>query len=128
MSNARKTVALNLQSYNKSNENYEGQPGASIYGELVFNDDAQKKFLSKDVYRKLKATAAAGDPLDSSIANQVAQGMKEWALSLGASHYTHWFVPMTGSAAEKHDTFLEPTSGGGAIAEFDGKTLIKGEP
>jgi glutamine synthetase len=128
MSNPRQHVVLELQKYNQSSEAYETQSGASIYGELVFNDDAQQKFLSKDVYKKLKATAAKGEPLDASIANQVAQGMKEWALSHGASHYTHWFIPMTGSAAEKHDTFLEPTGTGGAIAEFDGKTLIKGEP
>ncbi|HTB34661.1 MAG TPA: glutamine synthetase III, partial [bacterium] len=95
---------------------------------MVFNEAAQAKYLSKDVFKKLKSTAAAGEPLDASIANQVAQGMKEWALSLGASHYTHWFIPLTGTAAEKHDTFLEPASNGMAIAEFDGKTLIKGEP
>jgi glutamine synthetase len=128
MSNARKHVALNLQHYNKSTEDYVGQTGAAIYGENVFNEDAQKQFLSKDVFKKLKATTQAGDPLDASIAHQVAQGMKEWALSHGATHYTHWFVPMTGGSAEKHDTFLEPTGSGKAIAEFDGKTLIKGEP
>jgi glutamine synthetase len=128
MSNARSKVVLDIQHYNKSTEDFKGQSGASIYGELVFNEAAQAKYLSKDVFKKLKATAAAGEPLDASIANQVAQGMKEWALSLGASHYTHWFIPLTGSAAEKHDTFLEPTSSGVAIAEFDGKTLIKGEP
>ena len=88
MSNARQKVVLELQKYNQSSENYEQQSGASIYGELVFNDAAQQKYLSKDVYKKLKATAAKGEPLDASIANQVAQGMKEWALSLGASHYT----------------------------------------
>jgi glutamine synthetase len=128
MMNARKSVILNLQKAAGQVEDYEQKPGAAIYGELVFNDDAQKIYLSKDVYKKLKSTAAAGEPLDASIANQVAQGMKEWALSHGASHYTHWFIPMTGASAEKHDTFLEPTGTGGAIAEFDGKTLIKGEP
>ena len=128
MINARKSVILSLQKAAGQQEDYAQKPGAEIYGELVFNDDAQKKFLSKDVYKKLKSTADAGEPLDASIANQVAQGMKEWALFHGASHYTHWFIPMTGSSAEKHDTFLEPTGTGGAIAEFDGKTLIKGEP
>jgi glutamine synthetase len=128
MSNSRQKVVLELQKYAKSEEDYVGQPGTQIYGELVFNDDAQQKFLSKDIYKKLKATAASGDPLDASIANQVAQGIKEWALSHGATHYTHWFIPLTDLAAAKHDTFLEPTANGGAIAEFDGKTLIKGEP
>jgi glutamine synthetase len=128
MSTARQKIALNISSHPAATEDYSGQPGQAIYGELVFNDDAQKKFLSKDVYKKLKATTVAGDALDASIADQVAQGMKEWALSHGATHYTHWFIPMTGGSAEKHDTFLEPTGTGSAIAEFDGKTLIKGEP
>ncbi len=128
MANARQKVVLALSQYQQSVEDFKNQSGQDIYGELVFNDDAQIKFLSKDVYKKLKATTQAGDPLDASIAHQVAQGMKEWALSHGASHYTHWFVPMTGGAAEKHDAFIEPISSGKAIAEFDGKTLIKGEP
>ncbi|HXB97545.1 MAG TPA: glutamine synthetase III, partial [bacterium] len=101
MSNARSKVVLEIQHYNKSTEDFKGQSGASIYGEMVFNEAAQAKYLSKDVFKKLKSTAAAGEPLDASIANQVAQGMKEWALSLGASHYTHWFIPLTGTAAEK---------------------------
>jgi glutamine synthetase len=126
--NARKSVVLNIQQAAGQTEDYASKPGAEIYGELVFNEAAQMTFLSKDVFKKLKATTQAGEPLDASIANQVAQGMKEWALSHGASHYTHWFIPMTGGSAEKHDTFLEPTNAGGAIAEFDGKTLIKGEP
>ena len=104
------------------------RPRPGIYGSLVFNDAAQKKFLSKDVIKKLRATTLRGEALDPSIADQVAQGMKEWALSFGVTHYTHWFVPMTGLSAEKHDSFLERTPEGGAVAEFDGKALIKGEP
>jgi glutamine synthetase len=128
MSTPRQKIALNISTQGPEAEDYSGQPGQEIYGELVFNETAQKKFLSKDVFKKLKATTQAGDALDATIADQVAQGMKEWALAHGASHYTHWFIPMTGGSAEKHDTFLEPTNSGGAIAEFDGKTLIKGEP
>ncbi|MGH7441117.1 MAG: glutamine synthetase III [bacterium] len=128
MSNSRQKVVLEIQNYSKSPEDFQGRPGADIYGELVFNDAAQVLYLSKDVYKKLKATTQSGDPLDVSIAHQVAQGMKEWALSHGASHYTHWFIPMTGLAAEKHDTFLEPTHTGKALAEFDGKLLVRGEP
>ncbi|HTC19860.1 MAG TPA: glutamine synthetase III, partial [bacterium] len=104
------------------------EPGHEIFGSLVFTDAVQKEYLSKDVYKKLRATTMRGEPLDPSIADQVAQGMKEWALSHGASHYTHWFFPLTGLGAEKHDSFLETTPEGGAIAEFSGKTLIKGEP
>jgi glutamine synthetase len=128
MPSPRKQIALSIGKEVPPVEEYKAQPGQSIYGSLVFHDAAQKQFLSKDVYKKLRATTLRGEPLDPSIADQVAQGMKEWALSHGASHYTHWFIPMTGLTAEKHDTFLEPTNEGGSIAEFDGKTLIKGEP
>jgi len=128
MSNLRKKIAISLEKGMPPIEEYKAKSGADIYGSLVFNDAAQKLYLSKDVYKKLKATALKYEALDPSIADQVAQGMKEWALSHGVSHYTHWFIPLTGLGAEKHDTFLEPTVEGGAIAEFDGKTLIKGEP
>jgi glutamine synthetase len=124
----RKKIALMLGNEQSPIEEYKSLPAQEIYGSLVFNDIAQKQYLSKDVYKKLRATTLKGEPLDPSIADQVAQGMKEWALAHGASHYTHWFIPLTGIGAEKHDTFLEPTSEGGALAEFDGKTLIKGEP
>ena len=124
----RKNVALSLGKEVPPAENYKGEPGHEIYGSLVFNDDAQKEYLSKEVYKKLKATTKKGEALDASIADQVAQGMRKWALAHGASHYTHWFIPLTGLTAEKHDTFLEPTADGKALAEFDGKTLIKGEP
>jgi glutamine synthetase len=128
MTTPRKKIALSIGGEVSPLENYKSEPGHEIFGSLVFNDTAQKKFLSKDVYKKLRATTLRGEPLDHSIADQVAQGMKEWALSHGATHYTHWFVPLTGLSAEKHDSFLEPTVEGGAIAEFEGKTLIKGEP
>ena len=128
MSTARQKTVLEIQKYSHSTEDFQGQPGIEIYGELVFNETAQLKYLSKEVYKKLKATAAAGEPLDASIANEVAQGIKEWALSHGVTHYTHWFIPLTDTAAAKHDSFLEVLSTGLAIAEFSGKTLIKGEP
>ncbi len=128
MSTPRQRIALSLESETPPVEDYRAHPAQEIYGQLVFNDAAQLQYLSKDVYKKLRATTLRGQPLDPSIADQVAQGMKEWALAHGASHYTHWFVPMTGLTAEKHDTFLEPTPDGGALCEFDGKTLIRGEP
>jgi glutamine synthetase len=126
--NPRKKIALSLESENPTVEDFRNQPAQQIFGSLVFNDNAQKQYLSKDVYKKLRATTLKGEPIDASIASQVAQGMKEWALAHGASHYTHWFIPLTGLSAEKHDAFLEPTPEGGALSEFDGKTLIKGEP
>lgn len=128
MPTARKRIAVSLEREIPEPEDYKNKPGQKIYGSLVFNDAAQKQYLSKDVYKKLRATTQRGEPIDPSIANQVAQGLQEWALEHGASHYTHWFVPMTGLTAEKHDTFIEPNGEGGASVEFSGKTLIKGEP
>lgn len=128
MPTARKRIAVSLERETPSIEDYRAKPAQEIYGKLVFNDAAQKQYLSKDVYKKLRATALRGQPLDASIADQVAQGMREWALAHGASHYTHWFVPMTGLTAEKHDAFLEPITDGSAITEFVGKTLVRGEP
>ena len=128
MPTARKRIALTLGREVPKRQDYKNLPAQKIYGSLVFNDAAQKEYLSKDVFRKLRATAQRGEPLDASIAPQVAQGLQEWALAHGASHYTHWFVPMTGLTAEKHDTFIDPAGDGGAVIEFTGKTLIKGEP
>ncbi len=99
-----------------------------IFGSLVFNDAAMKERLPKGTYKALKKTIEEGKPLDLNIANVVAHSMKEWALEHGATHYTHWFQPMTGITAEKHDSFISPTEGGGVIMEFSGKELIKGEP
>jgi glutamine synthetase len=99
-----------------------------IFGSNVFNDKVMKERLPKDVYKSLKKTIENGEKLDSSIAGPVAAAMKEWALSKGATHYTHVFYPLTGLTAEKHDGFLAPDNQGGAVAEFDGKQLIQGEP
>ena len=99
-----------------------------LYGSLVFNDSAMKSRLSKDVYKALKKTIDNGTHLELDVANAVAVAMKEWALEHGATHFTHWFQPMTGITAEKHDSFLSPTDTGEAIMEFSGKELVKGEP
>ncbi len=98
-----------------------------FFGSMVFNDDTMKKFLSDEVYKALKSTIENGEHLDISIANEVASAMKEWALSLGCTHFTHWFQPMTGITAEKHDSFIVPAEGGKVLMEFSGKELIKGE-
>src|SRR5262244_3063399 len=98
------------------------------FGSLVFNDEVQQARLPKAVYHALRRTASHGDPLDLSVADAVAKAMKEWAIEHGATHYTHWFQPLTGITAEKHDSFLTPTNDGRAVAEFSGKELIKGEP
>ncbi|MBK5200397.1 MAG: glutamine synthetase III [Spirochaetaceae bacterium] len=98
------------------------------FGERVFGDNAMRDSLPKDVYRTLKNTIREGKDLDIDIANSVAHAMKEWALSKGATHYTHWFQPLTGITAEKHDSFISPTKDGNVILTFSGKELIKGEP
>ena len=98
-----------------------------FYGEDVFNAEAMRAYLPKDICKKLFATIEGGAPLDSSIANEVAHAMKKWAIDRGATHFTHWFQPLTGSTAEKHDSFLEPENGK-AIMAFSGKNLIVGEP
>jgi glutamine synthetase len=101
---------------------------ASVFGSLAFSDKAQQDRLPKPVYRALRATITRGEPLDVATADAVATALKDWAVEHGATHYTHWFQPMTGITAEKHDSFLAPTAEGTAIAEFRGKELIKGEP
>jgi glutamine synthetase len=101
---------------------------AEVFGSLAFNDKLQQERLSKTAYRALRATITRGEPLDIATADAVAAALKDWALEHGATHYTHWFQPMTGITAEKHDSFLSPMADGSAIAEFKGKELIKGEP
>ncbi|MBP5342329.1 glutamine synthetase III [bacterium] len=98
------------------------------FGSLVFDDKVMKSKLSSDVYKSLKKTIQDGKELDISVANSVAQAMKEWAILKGATHFTHWFQPMTGITAEKHDGFISPDSDGRVIMEFKGKELVKGEP
>ncbi|MBQ2272718.1 MAG: glutamine synthetase III, partial [Clostridia bacterium] len=97
-----------------------------LFGSKVFNDDAMREYLPADTYEALKRTVREGLPLDPAIAGAVALGMKEWALKQGATHYCHWFQPMTGTTAEKHDSFVTP-AGEKVIMEFRGKELIKGE-
>lgn len=99
-----------------------------IFGENTFGLDQMKTRLPKSVFRSLLATIEKGEPLDLSIADSVAMAMKEWAVEKGATHFTHWFQPLTGYTAEKHDSFITPNKGGGAVAEFSGKDLVQGEP
>jgi len=99
-----------------------------IFGSLTFNDDIQRRRLPRDAYKALRRTITQGQPLDPSIADVIATAMKDWAIEYGATHYTHWFQPLTGITAEKHDSFIAPSPEGRAVAEFAGKELIKGEP
>ncbi len=99
-----------------------------MFGSMVFNDSVMHDRLPKDIYRSLKKTIDEGKELDIGVANVVASAMKDWAIENGATHYTHWFQPMTGITAEKHDSFISPQPDGTVIMEFSGKELIKGEP
>jgi glutamine synthetase len=105
-----------------------GPRATEAFGSLVFNDEVQQTRLPKPVYHALRRTMTHGEALDVSVADAVASAMKEWAVEHGATHYTHWFQPLTGITAEKHDSFLSPTGDGKAVAEFSGKELVRGEP
>ncbi len=99
-----------------------------LFGSKVFNEQVMKERLPKETYKALKRTIENGSALERGIANIVANAMKDWAIEHGATHFTHWFFPLTGTTAEKHESFISPTDGGGVIMEFSGKELVKGEP
>ncbi|MBP5449126.1 MAG: glutamine synthetase III [Spirochaetales bacterium] len=105
-----------------------GSEVTEIFGSMVFNESVMKSRLPKETFKVLMKTIALGEKLDSSVATVVANAMKDWAIENGATHFTHWFQPLTGTTAEKHDSFIEPTSGGNVIMEFSGKELVQGEP
>ena len=114
-------------SVTKGKEPAEPRSG-NVFGSLVFNDSEQEKRLPKTAYQALRRTITQGVSLDASVADAVASALKDWAVEHGATHYTHWFQPLTGITAEKHDSFLVPTANGKAVAEFSGKELVQGEP
>ena len=99
-----------------------------IYGSMVFNEHTMQERLPSATYKDLMKTIKKGEPLNLEVANVVAHAMKEWAIEKGATHYTHWFQPLSGITSEKHDSFLDPTGDGRAIMSFSGKELIQGEP
>jgi glutamine synthetase len=111
-----------------STQDYLQRAGSDIYGEYVFGEDAQRQYLAKPIFAKLRRTISGVEKFDPQIVDAVAHGVKEWAMAHGATHYTHWFVPMTGSTAEKHDSFLTPDGEARTVAEFSGKNLLQGEP
>ena len=126
---ARATAIATIANHTvASTEDYLEHAGADIYGQYVFHEDAQRQYLAKPIFERLRRTIDGLEPFDPIIADAVAHGVKEWAMAQGATHYTHWFVPMTGSTAEKHDSFLSPTGDGRTVAEFSGRNLLQGEP
>jgi glutamine synthetase len=124
----RKKTIASIASRKPSEPSKDRRTIEEIYGEDVFNLRTMKDYLAKPVYKSLLSTINQGEGIDHSIADEVANAMKRWAISKGASHYTHWFQPLTGSTAEKHDSFIEPDLEGGVMLDFSGKTLIQGEP
>ncbi len=126
---ARNTAIAEIASHRvASTQKFLEHAGQAIFGQYVFHEAAQREYLAKPIFSKLRETIDGHEPFDPGIVDAVAHGVKEWALSHGATHYTHWFVPMTGATAEKHDSFLAPTGEGRTIAEFSGKNLLQGEP
>jgi glutamine synthetase len=126
---ARETAIAAIASHRvAATQDHAEHAGEEIYGQYVFHEVAQRQYLAKPIFKRLRRTIEGLEPFDEVIADAVAHGVKEWAMAHGATHYTHWFVPMTGSTAEKHDSFLNPTGDGLTIAEFSGKNLIQGEP
>src|SRR5918999_4251462 len=115
-----------IRDWSESKRKESNDKGA--FGSLVFNDAEQQKRLPKNAYDALRRTIANGEALDPSVADSVATALKDWAIENGATHYTHWFQPLTGITAEKHDSFLAPVTDGKAVYEFSGKELVKGEP
>src|SRR6188508_380504 len=126
---ARSTAIASIAAHRVGKtQDYLSDAGADIYGTYVFGEDAQRAYLAKPIFKKLRRTIEGHEPFDPAIVDAVAHGVKEWAMAHGATHYTHWFVPMTGSTAEKHDSFLAPTGDGATVAEFSGRNLLQGEP
>src|SRR3989339_1217164 len=130
MTTTRQKIATNLVTRGGA-DNYVPTAETAIpkiFGLHVFNDSVMKERLPKAVYKKLRKTIEEGSTLDASIADVVAAAMKDWAVELGATHFTHWFQPLTGATAEKHDAFLVADELGNAILQFSGKELVQGEP
>src|SRR6187549_3735556 len=128
-SSALQDATRNIIEWSKTVAKPTSRPKATdIFGSLTFNDDTQRRLLPRDVYKALRRTIVNGEPLDPAVADVVASAMLDWAIEHGATHYTHWFQPLTGITAEKHDAFITPTIEGRAVAEFSGKELIQGEP
>ena len=101
---------------------------SAYYGRNVFNRAAMRRYLSEETRRSIYETVERGATLDRNVANHVAEGMKRWAMDLGATHYTHWFQPLTGGTAEKHDSFADPRGHGESLEKFEGKLLFQQEP
>ncbi len=128
--NPRQEAIAKISDYLPEESSYNPleQPVHELFGSKVFNDRVMQDRLPKSVYKSLKKTINEGQQLDPDLADIVANAMKDWAIENGVTHYTHWFHPLTGLTAEKHDSFINPTGHGAVVLEFNGKELIKGEP
>jgi glutamine synthetase len=119
---------MSIGKFRRSKMNKPGESVTEVFGSNVFNDIVMRSRLPKDVYKSMKKTIEDNEPLDPASANVIANAMKDWAVEKGAAHFCHWFQPMTGTTAEKHDSFISPTPQGNTIMEFSGKELCQGEP
>lgn len=128
MTTLRKKAIANIATRKANATEVVSQPIEDLFGENVFSLPTMKRELPKTAYKKLVATIKKGEPISSDIADEVAIAMKRWAISKGATHFTHWFQPLTGATAEKHDSFIEPDEDGTIIMKFSGKNLVQGEP
>lgn len=128
MNNLRFRALEAAMARKKREVEYPGTKASDYFGELTFNMAAMKEYLSEDAFKKVLNSIEHGDRIDRKVADQVAAGMKSWALRKGATHYTHWFLPLTGSTAEKHDAFINPSEGGKALEHFRGSELTQQEP
>src|SRR3954465_6633745 len=130
MSNVRQEAikAIACSKHNLNRVDFKKTHVKDLFGTSVFNEEVQKARLPKPIFKALQRTVKLGEKLDPTVADAVASAMRDWALEKGATHYTHLFQPMTGITAEKHDSFIAPNGDGGAIAEFSGKELVRGEP
>jgi glutamine synthetase len=128
MENSRKASVRTATQRKKINVKLPNKRISEYYGENVFTEDTMKKYLSEDAFYGVKEAINAGTKIDRGTADQVAAAMKSWAIEKGAKSYTHWFQPLTGSTAEKHDTFFTPTADGGAVESFTGSELVQQEP
>ena len=128
MSNLRFTALKEILNREIIKIDFPNQTASEYFGQRVFNKDKMQKYLSKEIYHKLKDSIYSRERIDRKTADQVAAGMKSWAMELGATHYTHWFHPLTDSTAEKHDSFLEISLNGDVFESFDGSVLIQQEP
>ena len=128
MTNIRKRALVEFALHKPERFHVEERPVSEFFGENVFDLEKMKRYLSSEAYKAVVDAIELGEKIDRNLADQIASGMKAWAVKMGATHYTHWFHPLTDATAEKHEAFIDPLKGGGVFENFKGSTLIQQEP